>query len=407
MGYKKSAIKGISWMSGDRFVSRGFTFLKIIILARVLSPLQFGLFGIASLILSLLETLTETGINVVLIQSKAELTEYINSAWVVSIIRGILIALVIIITSPLISYFFRAPGSIGILLFISMVPFVRGFINPAEVRFQKELNFRLQFWFDSGLFLIDATVCIVIVLITHSVYSMVWGMLVSALVEVVLSMVFIKPRPKFSIEKNYFKEMLHKGILVTGYTMFNYFSENLDNVVVGNVLGASSLGFYQMAYKISILPLTEVSNVVSSVVFPVYTKITSNKVRLRFAYLKTISLVFFGSALMGMVIFFFPKEIILILLGSKWLSIIPVLKILILYGVLRTLAGPASALYLSLSKQKFVIVMVFIRFLTLAALIYPFVLTYSLVGAGYAQLFSVIIELPVLVYLSYRIFRKA
>ncbi|HXT83609.1 MAG TPA: oligosaccharide flippase family protein, partial [Verrucomicrobiae bacterium] len=245
-----------------------------------------------------------------------------------------------------------------------------------------------------------------IVILTHSVFSIVWGMLISAVLEVILSMVFIKPRPKFAIEKNYFKEIFHRGIWVTGYTVFNYFSENLDNVVVGRFLGATDLGLYQMAYKIAILPLTEVSDVVSSVVFPIFTKITNDTTRLKKAFYKSVALVFFGSAFLGLIVFFFPEVIITILLGKQWLTIVPVLKILIIYGVLRTLSGPTSAIFLSLSKQKYVSSMIFFRFITLAIFIYPLVIFFGLVGAGYAQLLSVFIELPVMVYIFISIFKN-
>ncbi len=406
MGYKSDAIKGVSWTSGGRFVSRALAFLKILILARVLSPAQFGIFGIASLVLSLLETLTETGINIVLIQSKSELSEYINSAWVVSIIRGITIALLLILSAPFISSFFHTPSALGLLLFISLVPFVRGFINPSEVRFQKELNFHLQFWFQSGLFLVDAITAIIVVLITHSIYSLVWGMTISALLEVILSFALIKPTPRFAIEWSYFKDIFHKGSWVTAYTIFNYISENADNAVVGRILGASPLGLYQMAYKISILPITEISNVVSSVVFPVYTKITEERERLRAAFLKTVLSVFLSSLILGLVIFLFPKQIILILLGSKWLSVAPVLQVLVIYGILRTVSGPASALFLSLGKQNYVTASVFVRFAGLIIAIYPLVHIYGLVGAAYAQVLAVGFELPILLYFAFRTIKK-
>jgi len=406
MGYKKNIIKGVSWVSGVRVVTRGLGFLKIVVLARVLSPLQFGIFGIASLVLSLLETLTETGINIVLIQSKSELSEYINSAWVVSIIRGIVIAVFLVISSPFIASFFHTPDALGILLFISLVPFTRGFINPAEVTFQKELKFHLQFWFQSGLLLIDAGTSITFVLLTHSVYSLVWGMLISALFEVILSFAFIKPTPRFAIDKGYFKEIFRKGSWVTIYTIFNYIAENADNAVVGRVMGATFLGFYQMAYKISILPITEISNVISSVVFPVYTKIVGDIERLRSAYIKTFIGVFVASLLAGAIIFLFPEQIVVLLLGSKWISIIPVLKVLLIYGVVRTVAGPASALFLSLGKQKYVSIMVFVRFIVLICAIYPFVRMYGLIGAGYAQVIAVTLEMPILLWFSYLLLQK-
>ena len=175
---------------------------------------------------------------------------------------------------------------------------------------------------------------------------------------------------------------------------------------MGRILGATDLGLYQMAYKISILPLTEISNVVSSVAFPVYTKISGDTKRLKKGFMKTVVLVFLGAFLLGAIIFFFPEQIVRLLLGDQWLTIIPVLKVLIIYGVLRTISGPASALFLSLNKQKFVSGMVFLRFISLAVFIYPFVIAFGLVGAGYAQLLSVIVETPLLFYLMSKSFRK-
>src|SRR3990167_5781112 len=100
MGYKSRVIKGVSWLSILRISTRGITFVRLAILARILTPAQFGVFGIASLILALLEILTETGINVFLIQKKEKYAEFIDSAWVVSIIRGCLISLLLIVTAP-------------------------------------------------------------------------------------------------------------------------------------------------------------------------------------------------------------------------------------------------------------------------------------------------------------------
>jgi len=406
MGYTKNTIKGVSWTSGGRFITRSLAFLKILILARVLTPSQFGIFGIASLLLSFLETLTETGINVVLIQSKDALSDYINSAWVVSIIRGVIVAALLALSAPLIASFFHIEGATQLLLFTSLVPLVRGFINPAEVKFQKELRFQLQFWFTSALYIVDAVSAITIALITHSVYALIWGLLLSAIFEVIISFLLIRPLPKFSIEKKYFKDIFHRGIWITGYTVFNYIAENADNAVVGRVLGAEALGLYQMAYKVAILPITEVSDVVSSVVFPVYTKISGESKRLKKAFFKTVSTVALGSIVLGAVIFFFPTQLIMLFLGSKWLSIAPVLQVLIIYGVLRTIAGPASALFLSLGKQKYVTAMVFTRFFALAIAIYPLVLAKGLIGAAYAQVIAVAVEAPVLCFFVYKCFKK-
>ena len=203
MGYSANVVKGVSWMSGFRILTRALSFLKIIVLARALTPSQFGIFGIATLVLALLEMLTETGINIILIQSKNEIDKYINSAWVVSIIRGIFISLIIIISTPFITSFFNTPNVSGILLLISTVPFIRGFINPSEIKFQKDLKFHYEFWFRTAIFAFDAMVAIIFVTLTHSVYSLVWGLMAGALLEVALSFILVRPLPGLHINKNY------------------------------------------------------------------------------------------------------------------------------------------------------------------------------------------------------------
>src|SRR3989344_3509124 len=108
MGYTKDTYQGLSWLGSFRAVTRLGAFVRTAILARLLVPSQFGLFGIASLVLAFLETITESGINIFLIQEEKKMADYINTAWVVSIVRGIVITLIIILSSPFIEKFFNA-----------------------------------------------------------------------------------------------------------------------------------------------------------------------------------------------------------------------------------------------------------------------------------------------------------
>ena len=405
MGYTKRAIKGVSWMSAFRLVTRLFSFLKIAILARVLSPSDFGIFGIASITLALLELLTETGVNVFLIQSKEDIKKNIDSAWVVSIARGVLIALLILISSPFISSFFNSPKSLTILILISLVPLIRGFINPMIVKFQKELNFKNEFWLRSSIFIVDATVAIIFALLTHSVYSLIWGLLAGAVLEVLVSFFIIKPTPGINFQRAYISEILHKGKWVTAYGVFNYLAQEGDSIMVGRLLGAPILGVYQMAYKISIIPLSEISDVFNRVVFPVYSIIGGDKQRLKAAFFKTIGVISILSLILSTILFLFPREIILIVLGEKWLQAEGVLRVLSIYGFLRAISGPASALFLGIERQKYVTFVVIARFLTLVVSIYPLIILFGLSGAAYSALLSVLIEIPVIMYFVFKVFK--
>src|SRR4029079_5244964 len=103
MGYTRETIKGISWLGAFRIFTRALSFLRTLVVARVLNPFQFGIFGIATLVLAFIEVMTETGINIFLVQNKERVEEYIDTAWIVSILRGLVISTAIILCSPLVS----------------------------------------------------------------------------------------------------------------------------------------------------------------------------------------------------------------------------------------------------------------------------------------------------------------
>lgn len=405
MGYFKDTIKGVSWMGGFRLFSRLIALGRMAILARLLLPAQFGVFGIATLVLVFLEIFTETGINVFLIQEKKNINEYIDTAWIISIVRGILISLLILLVTPLIVSFFNSPDVRPLLLLISLVPFLRGFINPSIIKFQKELQFNKEFWFRSSIFVFDSAIAIILVLVTRSPVGLIWGFVAGAILEVILSFGFVKPRPKFTFEKDKVKEIIGRGKWVTASGVFGYLASQGDDAVVAKILNTASLGLYQMAYRLSILPGTEITEVASKVTFPIYVRISSDKKRLLKAYIKTVTGVALLVIPVGLMLFIFPKQIINIVLGNRWIEAAPALKILAVFGAVGAIAGTRNVVFYSLKRQDIVARISFIKFLVLAVTIVPLTINYGIIGAALSSLISVIIILPFTVYYLIRVFR--
>lgn len=405
MGYKLTAIKGISWIMMLRIFTRIITFVRIAILGRVLTPLEFGFFGIASLVLSLLEILTETGINIFLIQQKGDIREYINSAWVVSIIRGSFLALIIFLSAGFIASFFNSSGSSNVIALIALVPFIRGFINPAVVLYQKDLLFDKEFKLRSVLFFVDVIISVIVGVVTKSAISFVYGLIASAVLEVILSYALFKIRPKFELDTRKVKRVLSRGWPITVTGIFSYFADNGDNIVVGKILGSATLGMYQVAYKFSTLPISEITMVVNQVIFPIYSKFSDDRDRLKKALLRVTAANALGAMLLGFSIFIFAEPIILLVMGDQWANAVPVVKILSIYGIIRTVFGSFSALFLSLGKQDYVAKMTFVRVAALAVLLVPFIMNFGMVGAGYAMLVSIIVEIPIILFFTAKIFK--
>jgi O-antigen/teichoic acid export membrane protein len=405
MGYFKDTLKGISWMTALRGFTRGLAVVKIAILARILVPAQFGNYAIALLVLGFLEILTETGINVFLIQEKDDTKSYLDSAWVVSIIRGILVTLIILASAPLVVYFFNAPAVLHLLYLIAGVAFIRGFINPMEVTYQKKLQFKNEFLFQAFLYLVDAGTAVTIGIATHSESAMIISMMIAATFEVILSFVLFKDRPRLSFEKEKFFKVIKSGKWITGAGIFSYIFQNIDNVTVGKLLGTTNLGFYQQAYSISTLPVSEVGQIFNKVTFPVFVGISEDVERLKKAFFKTLAVIVAMVIPFAIIILFFSKPIILIVLGAKWLSIEPVLKILAFFGVLKAILNFSYSLFLSLKLQKYVMYSELMGIIGMGIAIYPMTLKYGIVGAGISTIIAFICSLPVVIFGLKKIFR--
>ncbi|MEK7550907.1 MAG: lipopolysaccharide biosynthesis protein [Patescibacteria group bacterium] len=405
MGYFQTALRGIKWMAALRVSTRGLVIVKTAILARILLPSQFGIYGIATIVLGFLETLTETGINIFLIQKKENVDDYVDSAWVVSVVRGMLISFAIFIFAPFIANFFNSPNSISILYLTSIVPLIRGFINPACVKFQKRLQFNKQFYYEASLFFIDTLIAVLLAFLTRSENSLVWGMIIATSIEVILSFLIFSPKPKFLLNLAKVKEVVGKGKWITGASIFNYLFENVDDIFVGRLLGTQSLGFYQQAYKVASIPASEVGEVFNKVTFPVYTAIGGDIKRVKTAFLKTLLVITTFVALFGAFVFYYPVQIIMIILGNNWLFAVPILQILAIYGVIKAISNSFFSLFLGIEKQKIVTLTTFIRALVLGIVIYPLITIFGILGAGYAAIIATLSSLPILTYFTWKYLR--
>lgn len=403
MGYTKDAIKGFSWLGSFRVITRVISFLRTIIVARILTPSQFGLYGVASLILSLIEIFTETGINIFLTQQDDDIDKFINTAWIVSILRGVVICSAIIMSSGFVANFFHSPDSQSLLLIISIVPLARGFINPSVVKFLKNLEYQKEFLYRLSIFTVESVTTVVWVVIFKSPEGLVWGLVAGAVFEMVISFYLATPRPMLRFQSSLFKTIVSHGKWMTASGIFNYLYHNADNIVVGRMLGTASLGLYDMAYRLSMLPISEVSDVFGKVTFPVYVKIADDKKRLRRAYLRSLGVVLGLTVPIGVIGYFFSDIIIRVVLGEQWISVVHILRLLIIFGVIRAVTFTCIDPFYAAKKQQYVTAVTFISVVVMLSTVVPFIQWFGLIGAGYSALTGAIIAVPFIVYYLYKV----
>lgn len=406
MGYTKSALQGFSWIGLMRLFSRGGGLLRAAILARLLSPQDFGVFGIAFLVLAFLELLTETGINVVLVQEHDEaIEEYLNTAWVVSIIRGTIICLLLVLSAPLISQFFNEPRSLPLLLLVSLVPLIRGFINPAVARFQKKLEYRQDFSYRTILIIVETVTSVALAFITRHPASLVVGLLASALVEVSITLGLLKPKPKFRFDQGQFKLIIGSGKWITLAGIFEYFASRSQDIVIGRVISSSSLGLYQMSNRFTTLPTSEIIEVVNRVTFPIYTKISEEKPRLRRAFFRNYIGILALFLPLTIFLYVFANPITTLILGSSWIGVAPLMRSLSLLNLAIVLTAPSNPLLLALKAQQQLSNLTLIRAAVVIALVLPMISQWGIAGVIYATFISYLITLPIRFWYTYKLLR--
>ncbi len=385
----EKTIKGSVWLLLLRVVDQFLRFVKIIILARILSPNDFGLFGASLAVFAMAESFSQTGFQQALIQKKENVKNYLNTAWTIQIIRGLILSIILFITAPLAANFFKTPQIALMIRILALSTFCSSFTNIGLVYFQKELQMHKYFMYQSIGGLLDFLATVTIVLIWPTVWALIFGFLMGNIFKIIISYKVHPYRPRFKISFTKAKELFNFGKWIFSSNIIGFFILQGDSIFIGKLLGMASLGFYQVAYKIASFLNTEI---IFGTLFPAYSKIQDNKDALKKAYFNTLKISFFIFMPMAGGIFVISNDIIKIFFGDKWLPAAVPLKFLIWSSLLWGIVTITAPLIQAVGKPKIETFWNGVRFALLLLFLYPFVAIYGISGAALVVLLSVFVS---------------
>lgn len=402
----KNTISGFSWQTVLRFATIVVTLIKTMFIARILSPDDFGLFALIAITLGLAEATTETGVNLTIIQSKRSIKYFIDSAWVIAIIRGFFIGILMLVMGVLMSRFYNE-NSLRILIAIAaLVPIIKGFINPSIVLFHKNLQFFKDSVFRFSIIFFEAIVTIIFAYSFKSVSALVFGLLLGGLFEVILSFIVFKDRPSFVYIPNRAKEILSNAKGLTLSAALSYINQNIDDFLLGKVVGTYSLGLYHNAYGLGHKVNYDFAKSVHHSVLPVFTKIVEDKRRLQKAFTKSLLVTIVLTTIFSAPLLVAPNFVVSLVLGDQWLSITPYLYLFVIAGILQSISAIFYSLFFAQRTYSTInfhlLITVMILFTSLLFLPQKF----GIYGAGIALVGSRLITLPVLFFKAYRTFSR-
>ncbi len=345
----KKVVKGGIWVFAIRFVTQLLSVARLVVLARFLEIEEMGLLGIGMLMIQILNTFTATGFQKALIQKKDDIHSYLNTAWTVGIVRAVVLFTILYFAAPYAAMLRVEPEkaslTISIIRVIGVTMLITAFGNIATIYFQKELQFQKQFIFQMSSTLVDSIITITIALIYRSIWSLVIGKLAGTFVKSVLGYIIYPYKPAIRLDFAQAAKLWKFGKWIFGGTILGFLVIQGDDIFVWAYLGVTALALYQMAYKFSNLPATEITNVISQITFPAYSKLQDDIPRLKEAYLKILKLTAFISVPIAGLIFVLAPDFVSLFLTEKWLPIVLPMQILAIKGLLSSLGGTRGPLF--------------------------------------------------------------
>lgn len=384
-------VRSGGWSLLTQLGTRVIGLTQTLILARWLAPDMFGLFGLTMLTLSLLETVTAPGLFEALIQRK-KTTNHLDTAWTVNVLRGTIISAAILFLSPWVATFFGEPRLRYLLAAGSVIPFFSGIRNIAVVYFQKELSFRKEFIFKFTPTLMAFPIVVTTAYFAPTVWVLILMILLESAGSCLLSFLLHDYRPSFSFDFARFKELFSFGRWVMGTKIMKHVLLEGDDIFVGKFLGSQSLGIYQLSYRLSQLPVKEITTSLTNVLFPAFSKLKDDRSRLREAWLNSLRIVSLLSIPISTGIFVLAPSGIEIVLGPKWMEMVGPVRMLSVLAILRSINY--GAIFKATDNPQKITKFTTIRLIAMVLLIVPLTLYLGVVGTALTILLSALLIEP-------------
>ncbi|MBU5613493.1 lipopolysaccharide biosynthesis protein [Geomonas azotofigens] len=401
---KERTIRSGIWISMASGLVRVFEFVRSMVLARLLLPELFGIMAIVLFVMGAVNVVTSTSFKSALIYRQDDIEDAANTAWTLNIIRGGLLFVILLILAPAVATFYKESVLNSAIRFIAFSLLIESFGNINTVVYEKELNYRRI----TIAKIFTSVINIATVLILAWVYRNIWALLVGSLMSscfnTITTYIIQTKKPRLCFDKKLAAELFHYGKFVTGTSILVFFTLTAADVVLGKLLTFRELGYYSYAFTIANLPTTHITAVISEIVFSAYNAIKSDTEKLISAFQKIFKFIAIVAVPAGFGIYALSGEIVLYILGPGWQPTLAPLRVLIIFGVIRSLAATTGPILTAIGKPNVMFWIVLFKFCLIVCLLYPLITFYGTVGAALALTIPIVIEQFALWYMIKKAF---
>ncbi len=403
---KIKTISGIKWTFAGSITQRILSFGATVILARILTPADFGLFALAFVMIDGFGIFKSLGFDSALVRRKDEdIHKACNTAFFLIPTMGLILFIILFILAPIGAKFLNHPDVANIIRALAIIFVISCFGKVPQTILYRDMKFKYKSVAEVSATATYVVTAVVLALTNHGVWSLVIAYILKNVVQISIEWCFSGWKPKFEFDKTVAWDMFHFGkfVLVGGIIGFLY--SNLDNIVVGKLLGVTMLGYYAIAMNASNMLNDYILGRVGLIMYPAYSKIQEDLDDVKQVMLKAIKYISFIAFPFSFGLFIFAPDILRLVFGQKWLPATNILRILAFVGMFRSLGSAFFPVFLARGKSKADFQVSLVQVALFFVLVVPLAYKFKLGGVGLAVLLASISSFTIALFRIKRILR--
>jgi O-antigen/teichoic acid export membrane protein len=350
MTSKESVVSGVRWTSVSTMGRRVLALLANIVFARLLDPADFGLVAMAGVVLGFIDIFKDLGTGTALVRQKELDASLPSSVFWLNLGFGTLITLLVMALSPVIAAFYKEPRvqpvvmAMALSFVLSSLAIVHASMLARQMRFVQLAKVEL------AAAVLSYVVGIGAALMGQGVWSLVWQVLANSALTTLFVWMIGSWRPRLVFVWAEVRGIMGYSLNLSGYNIFYYFAQNVDNLLIGRFLGTEALGLYDMAYKLMVFPMQAISAVFGRVMTPLYAQAQNDLPRFRQVFLRVaVAIAFVTFPLMfGLVAA--REAFVLAVFGPSWAPVITLLALFAPLAAIRSVLTTTGSIYVAMGR---------------------------------------------------------
>lgn len=357
--------------------------IRLLVLARLLTPDDFGLLAMAITAIAFLMSVTDFGMIPALVQRTEATDQHYDAAWTIGFLRALTVGATVFLAAPLIGRMFAEPRAVAVVQALSLLPLLEASASIKIAELIRDLRFRLQAV--AKLFEALAVTVISIVLAqSWGVWALVFGTLAGPVVYTFISYILAPHRPRFRVDRAAARSLIIYGRWIFATGLIAISAAAILRAVISRELGAAELGLYFLAAKLAFLPNEIASQVMGGVAFPLYARLQGNihEATKAFRTIFIATMLVLTPTFVLMVVL--APSITNHFLGAQWQGTVPLIQMLSLVGLIGLTGDAAVPLFKGLGQPFKFALLETTQSVLLIIFALPFVSSLGVIGAGYA-----------------------